>query len=170
MTLYAKISNGEVIAFPYTDDMLKADNRDVSFPADLDDETRGGYDMLPVAPAEVPRGKVSTGSTAELIESVWTQVHALEDAPPPSTDPADYPLLPWQFKAMVIYLDVDALIRAAIGQIPDAMQRAATLSRYENSTSYRFDDPLVGQLRQAIGMAEEDLIDAWLLAKELRST
>lgn len=79
--LYAKISNGEAIAFPYTDHMLKTDNRDVSFPADLDDETRAEYGMVPVAPAEVPRGKVSTGSTAELIEGVWTQVHTLEDAP-----------------------------------------------------------------------------------------
>lgn len=90
--------------------------------------------------------------------------------PEPSTDPADYPLLPWQFKAMVIYLDVDSQIRSAISQVPDAMVRAATLSRYENSSSYLYSDPLVGSLRAAIGMPEQDLIDAWLLAKDLRSS
>ena len=79
--LYAKISNGEAIAFPYTDFDLKRDNPNVSFPADLDDETRSEYGMAPVVATDVPEGKISTGSTAELIEGVWTQVHMLEDAP-----------------------------------------------------------------------------------------
>ncbi len=79
--LYAKISNGEAIAFPYTDFDLKRDNPNVSFPANLDDETRSEYGMAPVVATDVPEGKVSTGSTAELIEGVWTQVHVLEDRP-----------------------------------------------------------------------------------------
>lgn len=90
--------------------------------------------------------------------------------PAPSTDPADFPLLPWQFKALVIYLGVDAQIRTAISKVPDAMQRAATLSRYENSGIYRFDDPLVNSLRVAIGMPVEQLEAAWLQAKDLRSS
>lgn len=79
--LYAKISNGEAIAFPYTDFDLKRDNPNVSFPADLDDQVRAEYGMVPVVEIEVPNSKVSTGSTAELIEGVWTQVHVLEDRP-----------------------------------------------------------------------------------------
>ena len=79
--LYAKISNGEAIAFPYSDYALMQDNKNVSFPADLDDETRAEYGMVPVVAVDVPHGKISTGSTAELIEGVWTQVHTLEDAP-----------------------------------------------------------------------------------------
>ncbi len=94
----------------------------------------------------------------------------IEPDPEPSTDPVDYPLLPWQFKAMVMFLDVDADIRAAIMQIPDAMQRAATMSRYENSTEYRYEDPLVEPLRSAVGMPEAELIDAWMIAKDLRSS
>jgi hypothetical protein len=79
--LYAKISNGEAIAFPYSDYALMQDNKNVSFPADLDDETRAEYGMVPVVAAEVPAGKVSTITTAELVDGVWTQVHALEDRP-----------------------------------------------------------------------------------------
>jgi hypothetical protein len=51
------------------------------------------------------------------------------------------------------------------------MQRAATLSRYENSGLYRFDDPLVNCASgQAIGMPVEQLEAAWLQAKDLRSS
>ena len=67
--LYAKISNGEAIAFPYSDYALMQDNKNVSFPADLDDETRAEYGMVPVVAVDVPHGKISTGSTAELIEA-----------------------------------------------------------------------------------------------------
>lgn len=79
--LYAKIFAGEAATFPYTDADLRRDNPNVSFPADLNDETRAEYGMVPVVAVDVPHGKISTGSTAELIEGVWTQVHTLEDRP-----------------------------------------------------------------------------------------
>ena len=85
-------------------------------------------------------------------------------------DPADYDLLPWQITAMVNYLGVDPAIRQAISAIPDAMMKAAALARYEKATSYHYGDPLVEQLRAAIKLPEKDLIDAWLLAKDLRSS
>jgi hypothetical protein len=88
---------------------------------------------------------------------------------PPSTDPNDYPLLPWQFKAMVTYLDKDDEIRAAIAAIPDALQKAVALSRYENATSYRHNDAFLQSMRVAIGMSEQTLADAWMLAKDLTS-
>lgn len=90
--------------------------------------------------------------------------------PEPSADPSDYDLLPWQFTAMVNYLGVDSAIRQAIGAIPDAMMKAAAIARYEKATSYHYGDPLVEQLRAAIKLPEKDLIGAWLLAKDLRSS
>ncbi len=87
----------------------------------------------------------------------------------PSTDPVDYPLLPWQFKAMVIFLGVDAEVQAAIGGIPDAMQRAAAMSRYLNASYYRYDDALLQSMRVAIGMSNETLAEAWMQAKDLTS-
>lgn len=88
---------------------------------------------------------------------------------PPSTDPNDYPLLPWQFKAMVTYLGKDAEIRTAIDAISDALQKAVALSRYENATSYRHDDAFLQSMRVATGMTEQTLADAWMLAKDLTS-
>jgi hypothetical protein len=98
---------------------------------------------------------------AELDALVWP--------PLPSTDPSDYPLLPWQFKAMVTYLDKDAQIRAAINAMPDALQKAVALSRYENATRYNYGDPFLQSMRVAIGMSEADLSAAWMLAKNLTS-
>ena len=99
------------------------------------------------------------------IDGEW----AIPAPPPPSTDPNDYPLLPWQFKAMVTYLGKDAEIRAAIGNISGDLQRAAALSRYENATSYRHNDQFLQSMRVAIGMSEADLSAAWMLAKDLTS-
>lgn len=79
--LYAKTLNGQALAFPYTDRDLRRDNRNVSFPSDLDDVTRAEYQMVPVIPAEIPEGKISTGSTAQWIEGAWRQVHELADMP-----------------------------------------------------------------------------------------
>lgn len=106
-----------------------------------------------------------------LVRAGWTYVDGDFSAPVPMPpDPADYDLLPWQFTAMVNYLGVDPAIRQAIAAIPDLMLKAAALARYEKATSYRYTDPLVEQLRAAIQLPTQDLIDAWLLAKDLRSS
>lgn len=119
---------------------------------------------------QFPRSFWRTASSQQ-ISGLGFRVYepTVEPEPEPSTDPTDYPLLPWQFKAMVIYLGKDTAIRTAIGQISDDLERAAALSRYENASAYVFDDPLLQQMRQAVGMSEEDLSAAWMLAKDLRS-
>jgi len=88
----------------------------------------------------------------------------------PSTDPADYPLLPWQFKALVMYLGKDGDIRAAINAITDDLGRATAMSRYENASAYVYGDPLMQQLRAAVGLSEQELSDAWMVAKDLASS
>ncbi len=111
--------------------------------------------------------KLVDGELVPLTDDEWEAY--LQPPAPPSTDPADYPLLPWQFTAMVHYLNVDGAIRTAIAAIPDPMMAAAALARYEKATYYHYADPLVAQLRQAIGLPVQDLENAWLLAKDLRS-
>lgn len=98
-----------------------------------------------------------------------SELDALPWPPEPSTDPADYPLLPWQFKVMVDVLDVDAAIRAAIDDIEDVWQRAVAMRRYTDATAYEWSDPLLQQIRAAIGMSEQDLASHWMVAKDLRS-
>ena len=119
----------------------------------------------------IPERELVTVPDKTPVSAGWTWAGGKFTAPEPvAPNPADHPLLPWQFKALVIYLGADAQIRTASSKVPDAMQRAATLSRYENSGIYRFDDPLVNSLRQAIGMPVEQLEAAWLQAKDLRSS
>ncbi len=81
--MYAKVIDGNLAAFPYTDGDLRRDNPGVSFPvfSELTDDVRATFGMVEVVSTQVPDGKVSTGSTAAKIEGVWTQVHTLEDIP-----------------------------------------------------------------------------------------
>lgn len=153
--LYAKISNGEAIAFPYSDYALMQDNKNVSFPADLDDQTRAEYGMVPVVAVDVPEGKISTGSTAELIEGVWTQVHALEDAPPP---PVPDRVTARQFKLALLSAglldDVEAWI---------ATQSRAVQIAFEASGTFVRDEPMMQSGFAALGFSEGQ-IDAFFTA------
>ncbi len=118
----------------------------------------------------IPNRELVTVPNDQMVCAGWSYVGGEFSEPPfVAPDPADYPLLPWQFKAMVIYLDVDADIQTAIGQIPDAMQRAWAMSRYLNATYYHFDDALLQLMRDAISMSVEDLTAAWMQAKNLTS-
>ncbi len=114
-----------------------------------------------------PEGQRWTG---EFALAAGHPVAVFGDLPPPSTDPADYPLLPWQFKAMVDYQGKDQAIRDAIALIEDPLIRAASMSRYLNASSYEFNDPLMQSARAAVGMSVEDLTAAWMMAKDLRSS
>jgi hypothetical protein len=89
---------------------------------------------------------------------------------PPSTNPADYPLAPWQFEAAVNALGKDAEIIAVIEQIPDVWERSKAMARYKKATSYNYGDPFLQSMREAIGMSEADLSAAWMIAKDLTSS
>lgn len=134
-----------------------------------DDELEAIGLFKPASSDPVPDGKIAVATNVERVDGVVKYVNTLEEAPAPSTDPVDYPLLPWQFKAMVDYLGKDQAIREVIALIEEPLQRAASLSRYLNASSYEFNDPLMQSAREAVGMSNEDLAAAWMLAKELRS-
>jgi len=72
--MYTKNENNVSIKFPYTDNDLRKDNPNVSFPKDITDELRAEFDMLPVVPATIIEGKTQVSSTCENIDGVWTQV------------------------------------------------------------------------------------------------
>jgi hypothetical protein len=114
---------------------------------------------------------IPIGITENPIGYTWDNGEWI--APPPSPgedDPAAYPLLPWQFKVMVDVLGVDQQIRAQINQIPDVWQRAVALRRYLNASQYDYNDPLLQQISQAIGITKEQLEEHWMTAKDLSSS
>ena len=100
--------------------------------------------------------------TAEEIEARQAE-EALAALPP---TPADKPLNNWRFKAMVAYLGLDAPIRQALGSIPDDLQRAIAISRYENSALYHRDDALLRQMQAALGLDDETVDAAWMQIAE----
>lgn len=82
----------------------------------------------------------------------------------PSTDPRDYPLRRWQFKAMVAYLGIHEAIEQAIASAfaDDVLEREKVLARYRESDTYNRADPLFEMLAPAVGLAVEDLDAAWM--------
>lgn len=163
MTLYIEQNNTFV-------EWIGQEISGVRYPLDI--ETWSDADLLelnlykPQEADEIPEGKVSTGMTVQRVNGIVKFVHTLEDVLV-STNPVDYPLLPWQFKAMVLYLNKKDAIQTAIDTISDDLERAVAQSRYENASSYVYDDPLMQSIRIAVGLSEEDLTSAWMIAKDL---
>lgn len=82
----------------------------------------------------------------------------------PSTDPRDYPLRRWQFKAMVAYLGIGESIEAAISAAfaDDTLEREKVFARYRESDIYNRADPLFDTLAPLVGLSAEDLDAAWM--------
>lgn len=120
-----------------------------------------------------PDGQVVDTRTVTVADGAATAEYTYRDKTAEEiaaeNDPAKFPLLPWQFKAMVAYLDKDSDIRTAINAISNPLQKAVALSRYENATSYNYGDTFLQNMRGAIGMSETDLSAAWMIAKDLKS-
>jgi hypothetical protein len=54
--MYALLKNGRVEKYPYSFQQLRADNPQVSFPADPSDEALAEWGIVPVLPLEAPEG------------------------------------------------------------------------------------------------------------------
>ena len=81
MTLLAKISDNQVIRFPYTLVDLRREVPGVSFPDAVDDATLISYGVVRVAAANPPTYDSLTHrltSTAELVDGGWLQVWAIQ--------------------------------------------------------------------------------------------
>jgi hypothetical protein len=75
--MYAKITNGQVAQFPYTEIDLLRENPFTSFPKIITDELLGSYGVIKVVRAELPEfdeasQKIVDGDFPVLIDGVWT--------------------------------------------------------------------------------------------------
>jgi hypothetical protein len=80
---YVHIINGAVAAYPYSFHHLRADNRQVSFPRDMDDARLKDFGVFAVSPTTQP----ATDLTQNLVEldpalvgGVWVQVWSVVPA------------------------------------------------------------------------------------------
>lgn len=81
--MHAYIQNGQIVAYPYTISMLRADNPNVLFPAAYNLDDAGDYGVVRVEMAARPafdHTKNVTEATPALLAGVWTQVWVETDA------------------------------------------------------------------------------------------
>lgn len=89
------------------------------------------------------------------------------DPPPPSTDPVDYPLEPFQFFAMLEILGKTDAVNTAIDAIPDATQKAVAKAKFQHMQLFERDDPLFSSLAPVVGLTDAQIDAAWMTAKDI---
>jgi len=88
-------------------------------------------------------------------------------APPPSTNPDDYPLKRYQFLALLDIAGIKPLVETAIANISDPVQRAVAQAKFDSTDIFNRTDPLLVQLAAAAGLTPEQVDAYWLQAKGL---
>lgn len=106
--------------------------------------------------------------TTQVIAAYQAEQAALYPPPsPPSTDPHDYKLKPFQFFAMLKIAGVEQAVADAIAAIEDPAERAVAEARLYYSMEYDRGSPLIDQLAPAVGLTVEQIDQYWMQAKEL---
>ena len=88
-------------------------------------------------------------------------------APPPSTNPNDYPLRPDQFFAMLDIAGLTNAVNTAIAAIPDATQRAIAKAKLNHTLIFERSNPLFNSLKGAVGMTDAQIDAMWMQAKDI---
>lgn len=161
--MYALVQDGNLVAYPYSDFLLRQDHPNVSFPSTMDDATRADFGMIPVGPTAIPSGKVAVATTAELVEGVWTEVHTLEDPPPP---PVPSAVTMRQARLALLGEGLLAQVDSAIDGLNEP-QRTAARIEWEYATELRRDHPLVAALGGALELTEQQVDDLFVAASEI---
>lgn len=93
-------------------------------------------------------------------DDTWSLVQTQED-------PLDYPLLRWQFQAMIDILGKRTAIEQAISALPSETDKAVARAKLNHTDVFQRTDPLVVSLSALVGMSSDELDSAWLQAKDL---
>lgn len=75
--MYIKLNNSVIESYPYSFNQLKADNSQISFPANPTEELLAEYSVYPVKATLMPNYDYTqklVEKTPELINGEWTQV------------------------------------------------------------------------------------------------
>lgn len=123
---------------------------------DVTDEIIASY---PEGTVEVP---VKPGRNYTLEDGEW--VAAIDEAP---ANPADYPLKPYQFHAMLDIAEVSQAVEDAIAAIVDPATKAVAKARMKHSTDFDRNDDFIVSLAPVVGLSPEQVDALWLQAKDL---
>ena len=92
-------------------------------------------------------------------------------APPPSTNPADYPLQRYQFEAMLTIAGLSNLPAQAIATISDPTARIVAQAKYDAATTFYWNDPTTAAMIAAAvasgALTQQQAAAYWLQAKSL---
>ena len=81
--MYALVKNEAVVTYPYSENQLRKDNPQVSFPSEISLELMASYDVLPVTSVVPPSFDSLTQNLVELppkfVSNKWTQVWSIID-------------------------------------------------------------------------------------------
>jgi len=115
----------------------------------------------------VPEGKIATSMSVQRVGEVVVVVYVLEDAPPPSADPAGYPLTARQLRLGLIRHGITlSTVQAAISAIGDGQQRDEAQVYWEFSTVINWSHPMTRGLMALAGITPEDAAAMWMVAKD----
>ena len=106
--------------------------------------------------------------TAWLMSNPAFPIADADPAPPPSTDPADYPLSMRQLR-LGLFMNGYAVdfLQSVISAIPDATERGMAQIWYEETSVVEWAHPMTQALMAAAGISTADATAMWLLAKDI---
>jgi hypothetical protein len=141
-----------------------------NLPERPDDIEHKAIEWFPVGDAVTTQTQGDAGWAIIAGEAIQTIYVA-----PPSTDPNDYRLEPFQFFAMLEIMgeamdpvrDLKAEIETAIDAIEDTTQRAVARAKYQHVTLFHRDNPLFAQLAPSLGLTDAQIDAAWMQAKDI---
>jgi hypothetical protein len=97
---------------------------------------------------------------------VFTSPHA-PPAPPPSTNPNDYPLRPDQFFAMLDIAGLTASVNAALDAISDPTAKAIAKAKFNHTQVFNRSNPLFETLKAGVGVTDAQIDAMWMQAKDI---
>ena len=156
------------LLYPYSDDMLRRDNPQTSFPDQITDALRSEYGVEPVTIVDPPAGDVVTEIDPALIDGVWTQQWSVREFTPEELQTRRESMAVSQRRARRALLQLGLLsqVETAINALPEP-EKSAALIEWEYAQEIRRGNALVQSLAPALNLSEEDLDNLFAAASQI---
>lgn len=168
---YAKVENGVVTKYPYSQADLQRDNPNTSYPANMPSAALATLGVLWVYDSDIPPHDANTQTVDEVapefvngrVERRWT-VRNLTAQELKARVPAQVTMR--QARLALLQYGVLAQVNAALAAMPGAEGEAARIE-WEYAQEVRRDAPLVAGMAQALWLTEADLDSLFILGAKL---
>lgn len=131
--MFIKIDNGQVNKYPYSENDLRADNPQTSFPSDLSAADLSDFGVFKVDPVAKPTAdytQVVEEATPVEVNGVWTQVWNVRPATPAEQNSAMLAITREFTDAIQLHLDTEAQTRGYDGILSACSYAAGNHPKY----------------------------------------